>query len=138
MTEPDASAIEPGQTSASGPHGPLSKCLRILKLHEFRRVYTRGFHASSPAFGCYVLPTNRPGPRLGLSVSKKYGNAVFRNKIKRRLREAFRQERDGFPGPVDVILVPRRGARSHGYREIAAEIRQLVQRALSDRGRRQR
>lgn len=48
-----------------------------------------------------------PHARLGLSVSRKVGNAVFRNRWKRLLREAFRLMRDRLPVGLDLVIVPR-------------------------------
>jgi ribonuclease P protein component len=52
-------------------------------------------------------PNGLPYPRLGLSVSKRLGGAVVRNRWKRLLREAFRQVRPQLPVGVDLIVIPR-------------------------------
>ena len=119
-----------------GRTGRFTKRDRILTVGEFRRVYRNGFHASSPRFGCYVLATRRRRSRLGLSVSRKYGDSHVRNRMKRQLREAFRRLRHGFADPVDVVMVPRRAARGTPLGIVAADMDTLVVKALADRKRR--
>lgn len=110
----------------------------MLHVGEYRRVYRFGFHASTSRFGCYVLPSRSGRSRLGLSVSRKFGKAHERNRMKRQLRAAFRRLRAGFPKSLDVVMVPRRAARGTPFGRIATDMDSLVHRALEDRQRRKR
>lgn len=123
-------ARRPGRT------GRFTKRDRLQTVGEYKAVYRYGFHAATDRFACYVLPTRRPRSRLGLSVSRKYGSAHRRNRIKRLLREAFRRLRHGFSERLDVVMVPRRAARGTPLGLVAAEMDTLVARALAERKRR--
>lgn len=96
---------------------------RLLHSSQFRSVFQEG--------RCHLLDVVRihhaPAPaelsRLGLVVSKKLGNAVIRNRIKRRLRDIFRHLKHRLPTPQDVVVVanPRWGPASHREYEEAFE-----------------
>jgi ribonuclease P protein component len=79
----------------------------------------------------YVFPrgSDEP-PRLGLSVSRKVGGAVERNRVKRLLREAFAQEADRLPIGADAVVIARPGARqlaeSDGLHGIHTALRSLI------------
>jgi ribonuclease P protein component len=74
---------------------------------DFRRVYDRRRSASDNWLIVYACPNGLPYLRLGLSVSRKVGNAVRRNRIRRLYREAFRLTRQEMPVGLDIVLIPR-------------------------------
>ena len=75
--------------------------------HEFRRLYSKGKSAVSPYFVVYCRRTNRPLSRLGITTGVKLGNAVKRNRVRRRIRELYRiHEADLLPG-YDIVIVAR-------------------------------
>ena len=93
----------------SEPRHPLKfpKTVRVRSRLDFAAVYERGVRMSDGCLSLTVQPNDRSTSRLGLAVSKRYGNAVRRNWLKRRLREVFRQSRADLPASLDIIVQPR-------------------------------
>jgi ribonuclease P protein component len=79
----------------------------IRKSGEFQRAFRRRFNSSDSSIRVFGCPNGLPFPRLGLSVSRRVGGAVVRNRWKRLLREAFRLTQSRLPPGLDLIVVPR-------------------------------
>jgi ribonuclease P protein component len=75
---------------------------------DFQRVYHRRRSASDGWLIVYACENGLPHLRLGLSVSRKVGPAVRRNRLRRLYREAFRLTRPELPAGLDLVLIPRR------------------------------
>ena len=75
---------------------------------DFRRVYERRRSASDDWLIVYACENELPHLRIGLSVSRKYGQATRRNRLRRLYREAFRLSRHHMPTGLDLILIPRK------------------------------
>ncbi len=83
------------------------KTVRVRSRLDFAAVYERGVRISDGCLSLIALPNDRATSRLGLAVSKRCGNAVQRNRLKRRLREVFRQSRAELPAGLDLVVQPR-------------------------------
>jgi ribonuclease P protein component len=84
----------------------FAKTARVWRPTDFERVYTARWTAAANGLVLHAAPSacTPPVPRLGVSVSRRIGNAVARNRWKRRLREAFRRVRCQLP-PGDYVVV---------------------------------
>jgi ribonuclease P protein component len=74
---------------------------------DFKRVYDRRRSVSNESLIVYAAPNELPHNRLGLSVSRKFGGAVQRNRLRRLYREAYRLTRHEMPSGLDLVLIPR-------------------------------
>jgi ribonuclease P protein component len=99
----------------SGGQG-LPRTSRILSPADFARVYARRCSAADGPLVLYGRPRDDAAEeaRVGLSVSRRIGNAVVRNRWKRRLREAFRMVRSQLPAGNDYVIVVRFGGPPAG------------------------
>ena len=83
---------------------------RLRCPRAYQRVFEQGEKLVGSLFILYVLPTSEPCSRLGIAVSRRTGNAVVRNRIKRYLRETFRRHKALFLSSCDLVCVARREA----------------------------
>jgi len=97
----------------------------LRKDREFRRAYRRGYSKSAAGVVVHVF-RRRGAPdlltRVGVSVSTKVGNAVVRNKIKRRLKEICRLRKGALTPGCDVVIVARTKAAEYTYSQIERDL----------------
>ena len=93
---------------------------RLSGRAAYSRVYEQGVRRATGPLAVRVLPNGLPYPRLGLSVPKRVGNAVRRNRIKRLIREAFRLSQHDWPRGYDVLMIvrPHRPATLADYQRL--------------------
>ena len=96
---------------------------------EFRYVYRRGKSVSDSQIGLVYVATKTPHLKVGFSVSKKVGNSVERNRLKRRMKEAFFSMLDNISPCCLLIFTPREQAKSMEYTEIISSMSKLLKRA---------
>lgn len=101
---------EPERPQPERPDERFRREHHIRSGAEFQRAYRRRQRAGDEMLLLYGCENGLPYPRLGLSVSRKVGKAVLRNRWKRLLREAFRLSREQLPQGLDLVAIPRQDA----------------------------
>ena len=106
----------------------LPRHQRLRSNQQFQVVYRRGRSWAHPLAALHV--TQQPcAQRVGISVSKKVGGAVERNRVRRRIREIVRAQLPGWKDGFDAVLVLRRDAAQAEFAELARAVQELAKRA---------
>lgn len=99
---------------------------RIRKKKDFSTIYAKGTRFHTGNFTVVTYSNSLGIRRLGLTVSKKVGTAVQRNRVKRLLREFFRLNKEKLPGSKDIVIIARAGATSLDYKDLCRELDDLL------------
>lgn len=109
------------------------KSSRVRKQADFDAVYRDSVHAADDVLVVQAVSNGQKKTRLGLSIGRKVGNAVVRNRWKRAIREVFRKSVQQFPVGIDIVIRPRKGAEL-SYAAIERSMPRLVARIAKKLG----
>ncbi len=101
------------------------KRFRIKKRTEFKKIYEEGNKINGRFVIVHYLENELNHPRIGITVTRKVGRAVIRNRWKRLIREIFRKNKGHFP-PKDMVITVKRGMKLPTYRELEEDIIETV------------
>lgn len=90
----------------------------LKKNYEYQKVYQTGKSLANKYLVMYVIKTDKPDIRLGISASKKVGNSVVRHRLARLIRESFRLNRHMLDEGLDIVIVARIAAKNSDYKTI--------------------
>ncbi len=130
----------PRDGSTAGATGPFERSDRLLDSRDYRHVLRRGRRRASPELVIITvkssgksnkssnLPDKLPDrARLGITVSRKVGNAVVRNRFKRRTREWFRSQRSLLNPELDLVVIARGPGGQMSFSELDARLSGLLE-----------
>ena len=100
----------------------MKKRFRVKKEKDFNAIFKEGKSFANRKFVIYRLENNEQHFRVGLSVSKKLGNAVTRNQIKRRIRHILIEHKDQLVENVDFVVIARKGVEILDYAEMGKNL----------------
>ncbi|MEP7199431.1 MAG: ribonuclease P protein component [Chloroflexota bacterium] len=102
---------------------------RLKDGEAFQRVYRDGRSWATPLMILRASPNDLPHSRIGYSTSKRIGNAVSRNRVKRLMREATRARAARVPQGWDVVLIAREPSRAATYAQVTSALDHLLAQA---------
>jgi ribonuclease P protein component len=106
--------------------------MRLAHARQFQAAFARRCSVSDDRLIVYAIHNELSHPRLGMTVSRRHGPAVVRNRWKRLVREAFRLSQHELPAGIDLVVLPRmaQGAELAAVRESLVQLAQRVARKI--------
>jgi ribonuclease P protein component len=105
--------------------------VRIVRSSDYRDIYKTGRKVNSKRFVLFVRVNNVGHSRMGLTVSRKVGGAVVRNRVKRLFREIFRRTLEQIPDQFDIVVNAKSGCAGVGYDELRGEFMEATRKLAS-------
>lgn len=96
----------------------MEKKYRLRKNMEFKRVYNGGKSYWNRNLILYVRKNDLKNSRIGITITKKIGNAVVRNRIRRRMKEIIRLKLGNIKNGYDLILIPKKNVQDISYKDL--------------------
>jgi ribonuclease P protein component len=110
------------------PRLGFPRACRLVRRAEYDAVYREGRRRTSREFTIFLRPNGLDNSRFGWSIKKALGNAVRRNRIRRRLREILRLHRQEISPGWDIVIHPRTSAATAKFSALAEELVKLLPR----------
>ena len=104
----------------------MRKLYIVKDTRDFEKIITKGICNKNRYFIVHSLNNELPYNRYGISVSKKLGNAVFRNKYKRKIRSIIDNNKKDYNNRKDYIIILRKGALDKSYQELEKGLIELI------------
>ena len=104
----------------------MRRIVTLKKNYEFAKVFNKGKYYVGRCIIVYVLPNKLPSNRIGISVSKKAGNAVIRNKKKRLIRESYRHYENCILNGYDIVIAARAEETVPKFAALLKEFKYLI------------
>ena len=108
----------------------MKKIYRIRKNEEFSRIIEEKHSTASASFVLYYSNKKEENARVGISVSKKLGDAVDRNRIKRQVREMAKATIDFENESKDIVIIVRQGYLKNDYQDNLSNLDKLLKKAI--------
>jgi ribonuclease P protein component len=110
------------RSDGDGTDRTFARASRLRARKRFLEIYERGQRLQSSFFVIFGIRGETAESRLGITATKKFGPAVARNRIKRVVREIFRNHRATGATPIDVVVNVKSSARDESYRDLEADL----------------
>lgn len=108
----------------------MIKKYRVRKNEDFSKIIKKRKSVADQSFIVYYYKKQEPYSRVGISVSKKLGNAVERNKIKRQVRMMFANIYDFDNSPSDLVVIIRKGYLEKSFSDNQNNLEKLIKKAI--------
>ena len=104
------------------------KTNRLLRREEFRRAYDQGRKFQARYFTAFVLENSLDRARVGITVTRKFGKAVRRNRARRLVREVFRRNKWLVPTGVDIVINVKNSLMEARYGDLESDFHDFAER----------
>ncbi len=104
---------------------------RLRRARDISRVRSHGTKVVTSPLVLFVAPGAADSPRVAVPVSRRFGSAVRRNRLRRRVREALRCQLSQLPSALDIVALPRQRAAGAAPEELATAVTHGLRRALA-------